>query len=197
MQEPQQYNTPHLVQEISLLIEESRQHVIRTANSALTLLFWQVGKRINDEILNNDRAEYGKQIVETLALQLEKNYGRSFSLRNLRRMMQFANIFNNYQIVTPLATQLSWSHFIELFPLKSHEARIYYAKKTIEESWGKRELKAQIERKAFERNEIANVQLSQDHPNLLTGSVQKCFLFKQKHVCLFSVSNFHTALRKF
>ena len=92
-------------------------------------MFWQIGKRINDEILLNKRADYGKPIVVPVARQLETKYGRSFSDRNLLRMMQFANVFNDFKIVTPLVTQLSWSHFIELFPLKSTEAKLYYAPK--------------------------------------------------------------------
>jgi predicted nuclease of restriction endonuclease-like (RecB) superfamily len=103
----------------------------------------------------------------TVARQLETKYGRSFSDRNLRRMMQFATVFNDFKIVTPLATQLSWSHFIELFPLKTNEARMFYAQKVMEESLGKRALKQQIERKAFERNEIANTQLGTFKPELL------------------------------
>jgi hypothetical protein len=115
-------------------------------------LFWQIGKRINDEILLNKRADYGKQIVVTVSRQLETKYGRSFSDRNLRRMMQFADVFNDFKIVTPLATQLSLSHFIEFFPVKNDEARMFYAQKVIEESWGKRALKQQIERKATSEN---------------------------------------------
>ncbi len=156
-----------LISDISLLIEQSQRHIATQANSTLTLLFWQIGKRINDEILLNKRADYGKQIVVTVSQQLETNFGRSFSDRNLRRMMQFATVFNDLTIVTPLATQLSWSHFIELFPIKTDEARMYYAQKVIEESWGKRALKQQIARKAFERNEIANTQLGTFKPELL------------------------------
>ena len=156
-----------LIIDISLLIEQSQRHIATQANSALTQLFWQIGKRINDEILLNKRADYGKQIVVTVARQLETKYGRSFSDRNLRRMMQFATVFNDFKIVTPLATQLSWSHFIELFPLKTNEARMFYAQKVMEESLGKRALKQQIERKAFERNEIANTQLGTFNPELL------------------------------
>jgi hypothetical protein len=118
-----------LISDISLLIEQSQRHIATQANSALTQLFWQIGKRINDEILLNKRADYGKQIVVTVARQLETKYGRSFSDRNLRRMMQFATVINDFKIVTPLATQLSWSHFIELFPLKSTESKLYYAPK--------------------------------------------------------------------
>lgn len=155
-----------LLQDISALIEASRQHVARVANSTLTLLFWQVGKRINDEILKNERAEYGKQIVSFLSDQLEVRYGRNFSERNVRRMVQFSIDFSDFAIVSPLATQLSWSHFIELFSLKSMESKLYYAQNAIEQRWGKRELHNQIARKAFERNEIANSQVKSSDTEL-------------------------------
>ncbi len=148
-----------LISEISLLIEQSQRHIATQANSALTQLFWQIGKRINDEILLNKRADYGKQIVVTVARQLQSKYGRNFEEKNLRRMMQFSEQFADWEIVVPLARQLSWSHFLILFPLKSMDAKLFYAQKSIEEVWGKRELRNQIARKAFERNEIANMQL--------------------------------------
>jgi predicted nuclease of restriction endonuclease-like (RecB) superfamily len=153
-------NNQNLFKELASLIEQSKQRIAVAANSTLTLLFWQVGKRINEEILKKERAEYGKQIVVPLSRQLETLYGRNFAERNVRRMMQFATDFTELTIVSPLAAQLSWSHFIELFPLKSTEAKLYYAQKAIEEAWGKRELRNQIARKAFERKEIANIQLT-------------------------------------
>jgi predicted nuclease of restriction endonuclease-like (RecB) superfamily len=76
-------------------------------------------------------------------------------------MMQFADVFPDLEIVSPLATQLNWSHFIELLPLKTTNARIYYAKKASEERWSRNQLRKQIERKAYERNEIAQLQSSQ------------------------------------
>lgn len=149
-----------LLKELSTLIEQSKQRVAVVANSEITLLFWQVGKRINDTILNNERAEYGKQIVATVSQQLEHKYGRNFNEKNVRRMMQFSEQFSDFEIVVPLARQLTWSHFLILIPLKSIEAKLYYAQKAIEEVWGKRELRNQISRKAFERKEIANLRLS-------------------------------------
>lgn len=131
------------------------------------MLFWQVGKRINDEILKNELAEYGKQIIVNVSALLEEKYGRNFTEKNLRRMMQFCIEFPDFQIVGPLARQLTWSHFLLLIPLKSIESKLYYAQNAIENNWGKRELKNQIERKAFERNEIANIQLTTNNPNLL------------------------------
>jgi len=74
-------------------------------------------------------------------------------------MMQFADEFPDLKIVTPLATQLSWSHFIELLPLITAEKKMYYAQKAVEENWSRNILRYQIERKAFERNEIAKPQI--------------------------------------
>lgn len=167
MQAPEKYIAPDLVQEISLLIEESKQQVVRTVNSALTTLFWQVGKRVNDEVLKNDRAQYGKQIIANVSAQLELKYGRNFAEKNLRRMMQFSIEFPDFEIVVTLSRQLSWSHFLVLLPIKNRQAKQYYVNLTISELWSVRELRHQIERKAFERNEIANVQLSQEQTYLL------------------------------
>lgn len=87
--------------------------------------------------------------------------------RNLRRMIQFSEIFSDYSIVVPLARQLSWSHFVELLPIKTSDARLYYAQLTASGSLGIRDLRKQITSKAFERSEIANIQLSTSQPELL------------------------------
>ena len=102
-----------LLAELSQLIEQSQIQVAITANSTVTLLFWQVGNRINNHILQNKRADYGKQIVPTVSAQLEKEYGRNFTEKNVRRMLKFAYQFTVYEIVVNLSRQLSWSHFVE------------------------------------------------------------------------------------
>jgi predicted nuclease of restriction endonuclease-like (RecB) superfamily len=153
-----------LFNELSQLIEQSRQFIVVQANSTLTMLFWHVGKRINEDVLQNKRADYSKQIVSTLSTQLTEKYGKNFALRNLRRMMQFADEFPDLEIVSPLATQLSWSHFVELLPLKSEDARLFYAKEAAERHWGKRELRQSIERKEFERSEIVNIKITNPSP---------------------------------
>ncbi|WP_294316939.1 PDDEXK nuclease domain-containing protein [uncultured Chryseobacterium sp.] len=155
------FSNEELFIDLSRLIEQSRQQVAMQANSTLTILFWQVGKRINDDILQNQRAEYGKQIVSTVATQLENAYGRNFAEKNVRRMMQFADVFPDMQIVVPLARQLSGSHFLILIPSKSIEQRLFYANLAIEGALGKRELRKQIANKTFERTEISNLQSSQ------------------------------------
>ena len=101
-------NTPELslFAEIAALIEQARGVVVSQANYTLTLLFWKIGKRVNEAVLQNRRADYGKQIVVTLARQLTEKYGRNFEEKNLRRMLQFAEQFPDEEIVGPLARQI-------------------------------------------------------------------------------------------
>jgi predicted nuclease of restriction endonuclease-like (RecB) superfamily len=147
-----------LFEELSQLIEHSRQQVVSQANSALTIVFWQVGRRINEEVLENQRAEYGKQIVPTVSAQLEEKYGRNFTEKNVRRMMQFAQEFPDASIVVTLSRQLTWSHFLVIIPLKSDEAKLFYAEQVKEQTLSVRDLRKQIEVKTFERASIANIQ---------------------------------------
>ncbi|WP_198540578.1 YhcG family protein [Capnocytophaga sp. H2931] len=151
----------NLLSELSVLIENGQQQIVYYANSTLTLVFWQVGKRINEDVLNNERATYGKRIVPMIANELESKYGRNFTEKNIRRMMQFAEVFPDFQIVVTLSRQLSWSQFLVLIPLKNHEARMFYAELTANESLSVRELRKQITTKAFERMQIANLQVQQ------------------------------------
>lgn len=159
-----------LLNDLHALIERGRSQAVAVVNSAITITYWQVGKRINEEVLKGERAEYGKQIVASLAKQLTGQYGRSFEARNLRRMMQFAEQFPDFEIVVPLARQLSWSHFLAIIPLKTEAARMFYAQAACDSSWSKRELRNQIERKAFERSEIADTKLSLSETQNLSGN---------------------------
>jgi hypothetical protein len=120
-QAPEKYNAPQLVQEISLLIEKSKQQVVRTANSALTLLFWQVGKRVNDEVLKNDRTKYGKQIITNISAQLELKYGRNFTEKNLRRMIKFYQEFFDINILPTLVAKLTWSRSVNFFQMSIYK----------------------------------------------------------------------------
>jgi len=99
--------------------------------------------------------------VTTLSAKLMKKYGQTFDLHNIRRMMRFADKFKDFVIVTELASQLSWSHFIEILPISSDDARLYYAKESVQRHLGTKELRRQISRKAYERQEIANSQITE------------------------------------
>jgi len=116
-----------LFDEIRSLIEQTRSRVASTVNSALVLMNWHIGKRINDEILKNKRAEYGEQIVASLSHQLTAEYGKGFTRTNLIRMRVFAEIFPDLEISASLSHQLSWSHFVEIITIKDQLKRDFYA----------------------------------------------------------------------
>ena len=108
IQKIQQYNTRFLIQDLRQIIEQARGQVAATANYTQTMMYWHIGERINREVLGNQRAEYGKQIVSQVATQLQEEYGKKgFESRNIRRMMQFAKEFHDFQIVSPLVSKLS------------------------------------------------------------------------------------------
>ncbi len=155
MAEIQKYKA--LFDSVCQIIEQGKRQVTAQVNSTLTLTYWHIGKTINENVLQNKRAEYGKQIVKNIADDLTSIYGKSFEARNLLRMMQFAELFPDIQIVSTLSTQLTWSHFIELFSVKKNDARIFYAQQIAESHWSIRETRNQIERKTFERAEIATI----------------------------------------
>lgn len=146
---------PQLVGEIRQLISASRQHLASTVNSALTLLYWQIGQRIRQEVLQGERASYGEQIVATLATQLEADYGRGFSAKNLRHMLRFAETFPETEIVSTLSRQLAWSHFLELIYLKDPLQRDFYSQMCTQERWSVRQLRERKDSLLFERTALS------------------------------------------
>lgn len=123
---PTEIISAELLGDLRKIIDSARSHVAATANYELTMMYWHIGDRINRDVLNNERAEYGQQIVSTLSTQLTELYGKDFSTRNLHRMIQFSQLFPNEEIVSTLATKLFWSHFMEVLPLKDDVAREFY-----------------------------------------------------------------------
>jgi len=165
-----------LFKELSQLIEQSQLQVIAQVNSALTMLFWHIGYRINQNILQNKRAGYGKQIVVTLSRQLTDKYGRNFEEKNLRRMLQFAEQFSSEEIVVTLSRQLSWSHFLVLIPLKDPQSKLFYANAASVQGLGVRDLRKKIANKEFERTAIANLQNTSGHPAIYNNFKDPYFL---------------------
>ena len=119
-----------LIQDLRQIIEQARGHVAATANYALTMMYWNIGERINREVLGNHRADYGKQIVSAVSTQLQTEYGKKgFETRSIWRMMQFAQLFPDYKIVSAVSTQITWSHVVEILPLKDELQRASSARK--------------------------------------------------------------------
>ena len=137
------------------LIAEARQDVARQVNSALVLLYWRVGTRIRQDILKEKRAEYGERIVATVARQLMVEFGRGFSEKSLRRMIQFAEVFPEEKIVVSLMRQLGWTHFLQIIPLEDDLKRDFYAEMCRVERWSVRTLRQKIGGMLFERTALS------------------------------------------
>jgi hypothetical protein len=118
--------TTDLVIEIKKLIETSKTKIAVSVNAEMTLLYWNIGKRVNEEIEKYNEEIYGKKIVATLWLQLSKAYGNSFSEKNLRRMMQIAKVFPDEKIVVSVIRQLSWTHLLAVIPIEDPLKRDFY-----------------------------------------------------------------------
>ena len=152
----QKINTEErLIKDITRLINESKQQVAQNINAALTLLYWKIGKRIRIDLLQNKRAEYGKQIVATVSRQLIKQYGNGFAEKSIRRMIQFAEVFPDEQNVAITSRQLSWSHFVELIPLKQTMQRDFYSEMCRLEKWSVITLRTKINSMLYERTAIS------------------------------------------
>lgn len=144
-----------LFADIRQMIEATKTQVASTVNSTMTLMYWHIGDRINREVLGGERAAYGKQIVENLAFKLSEEFGKGFDVKSLRRMMQFASVFPDIQIVAPLVGKLSWSHFLQVIPIDDNLARNFYLTMAADQRWSKRTLKAKIDGMLYERTAIA------------------------------------------
>lgn len=144
-----------LLNDLRRYISRAREATATAVNSALVLLYWQVGHRIRTEVLGQKRADYGDRIVPTLAADLATEFGSGFAEKNLRRMIQFAEIFPDRDIVAALSRQLGWSHFIELIPLKDPLKREFYAEMCRIERWSVRALRGKLDGLLFERTALS------------------------------------------
>ena len=144
-----------LLKEVRALIDQARDDAARTVNSALVLLYWNIGDRIRRDILKEKRAEYGERIVPTLSTQLAPEYGSGFGTRNIFRMLQFAELFPDHALVSALSAQLGWSHFVELLPMTDNLKRDFYAEMCRVERWSVRTLREKIGGMLFERTALS------------------------------------------
>ena len=118
--------TEPLIKHLRELIENTRKRVASVVSDETTQLYWNVGYAINTFVLQGNRAEYGKQIVATVSRQLAQEFGSGFEEKNVRRMMQFATEYQDFEIVATLMRQLPWSHFTLLIPIREPLKRSFY-----------------------------------------------------------------------
>jgi predicted nuclease of restriction endonuclease-like (RecB) superfamily len=144
-----------LHQEIRKLIHQAREHVAREYNSTQVLLNWMIGKRIDEEFFDSQRATYGDKILENIAKQLSLEYGRGYGKINLSRMLKFSRIFPNREIVSTLSKQLSWSHFVMVCAIDETLKREFYTEMCRVQHWSVRDFKRQIDSMLYERTAIS------------------------------------------
>lgn len=133
-----------LLGELRVLIELARERAAVAVNRELVLLYWDLGHRVRVEILGEERAEYGKEIVATLSRQLTSEFGSGFGRANLFRMIQFAETFPERATVEKLSENLSWSHFVEVLALRDPLEREFYATMSHASRWSVRALRREI-----------------------------------------------------
>lgn len=145
----------HLAIDIKQLIAQSREQVAVAVNSAISMLYWQIGKRINKDVLQNQRAEYGKEIVVSLSRQLTEEYGNGRGEKQLRQCMKFAETFTENEIVYTLCRQLSWSHIRLVMFIDDPLKREFYIEMCKLEKWSVRTFQERINSMLYERSAIS------------------------------------------
>ena len=146
---------PKLLNSIISLIDQTRHIVAKTVNQELTLLYWNIGKTINDDILKNDRADYGKKLILNLSDELSNRYGSGFNKRNLHSFVKLNTVFQDITIVHTVCAQLSWSHIRNLIYIENPIKREFYIQMTVHERWSVRTLQERIDSMLFERTTIS------------------------------------------
>ncbi|MCX6146933.1 MAG: PDDEXK nuclease domain-containing protein [Candidatus Kapabacteria bacterium] len=154
-QNMEEINNTKLLISIKELIENSKNNIAISVNAEMTMLYWGIGKQINEEILNEMRAEYGKQIVINLSKNLQLEYGSGWSSKHLRHCLRFAEVFSDSQIVSTLWRQLSWSHIKEIIYIQDSLKRNFYIEMCKMDRWSVRTLRERIDSLLFERTAIS------------------------------------------
>lgn len=144
-----------LLPDIRRLIDEARSAAAIAVNAALSTLYWQIGKRINEEVLKGERAVYGEEIVVSLARQLAREYGAGFSLKNLRHMIRFAAVYPDEAIVSALRRQLTWTHLRTVIYIEDPLKRDFYAEMCRIERWSTRTLQSRMDSMLYERTALS------------------------------------------
>jgi predicted nuclease of restriction endonuclease-like (RecB) superfamily len=144
-----------LYSDVCRIIDGGRQRLATTVNAEICLMHWQIGKRIKEDVLYNQRAEYGKQIVISLAVQLTQRFGKGWSDRKLLHCIRAACTFSEDEIVYAVRTQLTWTHLRSLMFIDDQLKREFYLEMTRIEHWDTRTLDEKIDAMLYERTALS------------------------------------------
>jgi hypothetical protein len=135
----------NLLKSLIGLIDNARRRVALTVNFELTILYWEIGNKINRDILQHKRADYGKQVLSELSKELTKIYDAGFSKRNLRNFMRINEVFPDIEIVHSLSALLTWTHLRTLIFIEDDLKREFYIQMCNHERWSVRTLRSKID----------------------------------------------------
>lgn len=144
-----------LIADIRELIDRARQRAATSVNAELTLLYWQIGRRIQFEVIKGERAAYGQQIFSVLSANLTAEYGRGWSERQLRHCLRIAEVFPDEKILHTLCAELSWSHLRQIAALDDATKRDFYTGLCRLENWSVRQLQDRMNSMLYERSAIS------------------------------------------
>ena len=144
-----------ILADVRQLIEQSKQRAAVAVNAELTRLYWQIGQRIRQDILHEQRAKYGKSIVANLSKQLSADYGRGWSVTHLWYCINFFDIFPDKKILHTLCGELSWSHLRLLLAVDAELKRNFYVELCRLEKWSVRQLQERMKSMLYERTAIS------------------------------------------
>lgn len=148
-------DTNTLYADLCQIIDGTRLRMATYLNTEVCLTNWTVGKRIKEEVLYNQRADYGKQIIKSVAVQLTEKYGRGWSEKNLRHCLRSAETFSKDEIVSATQRQITWTHLKRLMYIKDSLARQFYMQMCYIEHWDTRTLDKKIDQQLYERTAIS------------------------------------------
>ena len=126
----------------------AQRKVYAAVNNSMVQAYWEIGEQIYKACGENDRAEYGKNLLQYLSTQLSAEFGKGFSVRNLRNMR---NSYLAFPIRQTLSAELGWSHYLHLIKIEDETRRNFYAEECVKSGWSVRQLERQINSFFYER----------------------------------------------
>ena len=144
-----------LFHDLKAMILEAKNATAAIVNANITTLYWRIGQRVQEVLLQQEQTGYGARIVASIAKRLERDFGSSFGEKNIRHMLKFVEIFPDEQIVYALRRQLSWTHFRAIIYIQDPLKRSFYLEMSKLEGWSTRVLQQKVDGMLFERTAVS------------------------------------------
>lgn len=148
-------NIDGIYNQITSIIEVRKDNARIVLNNEHLMMCWEIGRCFVDDILHNEKSEYGKQVVSEISRRLCQQYGNGFDKTAVFRMIRFYKEFPDIEKVATLSQQLTWSHFVELLPIEDEQKRNFYAVMCRNENWSVRTLRERKKSMLYERTAIS------------------------------------------